>query len=140
MREIERLKEEILNDSARLYERNSFTFARYPSPSCFGNSCDDVNIFQTLNDIIRLRSRLGISSGELLSKYTARPFGKNLKYPVTLLKMKMDDRERCAFVERDGCRVYEARPWFRGRYLVGPASPKVGSDFLNGEFYFLLEE
>jgi Fe-S-cluster containining protein len=140
MREIERLKEEILKDYPRLDEKSTFRFACHPGVACYNNCCGDVNIFLTPYDIIRMKNSLGISSAEFLSKYTVSPFDKNLKYPVILLKMNEDDRKSCPFVDEAGCTIYSDRPWACRMYPLGLASPKDGPDTGNEEFYFLLEE
>jgi Fe-S-cluster containining protein len=140
MREIERLKEEILRDYERLDEKSEFRFACHPGVPCFNACCGDVNIFLTPYDIIRLKNSLGITSGEFLSKYTVSPFDKNLKYPVILLRMNDDEKKSCPFVGEAGCGVYEDRPWACRMYPLGMASPKEDSKSADEEFYFLLEE
>ena len=128
MREIERLKEEILESYPRLSEKSSFAFACHPAVSCFNDCCGDVNIPLTPYDIVRLKNALGTSSGEFLSKYTVSPFDENLEYPVIFLRMNEDDEKSCPLVSRDGCRVYEARPWPCRMYPLGLASPGEGED------------
>jgi Fe-S-cluster containining protein len=87
-----------------------------------------------------LKNNLGITSGEFLSKYTISPFDENLKYPIVMLKMNDDEKKSCQFVGKDGCRVYPDRPWACRMYPLGLASPKDGTDQLDGEFFFLLQE
>jgi Fe-S-cluster containining protein len=140
MREIERLKEEILKDYPRMTKKDTFSFACHPGVPCFNDCCADVNIFLTPYDIIRLKNRLGISSQEFLDKYTLMPIDKNLKYPVVLLQMNDDEKKSCPFVGRDGCRVYEDRPWSCRMYPLGLASPKEGHEQVHEDFYFLLRE
>jgi Fe-S-cluster containining protein len=81
-----------------------------------------------------------MSSGEFLSTYTVTHVDENLKYPVVLLRMNDDEKKSCPFVDKDGCRVYEDRPWPCRMYPLGMASPKQGSESLSEEFYFLLED
>jgi hypothetical protein len=140
MREIEKLKEEILKDYPRLTENSIFSFNCHHGLSCFNDCCGDVNIFLTPYDIVRLKNRLGVSSTEFLKKYTISPFDQNLKYPVVLLKMEENDRKTCHFVSKDGCTVYEDRPWSCRMYPLGMAAPGEGAEELNEEFYFLLKE
>ena len=140
MKEIEKLKEEILKDYPRLDKNSDFTFSCHPGVSCFNDCCSDVNIFLTPYDIVRLKNALGISSQEFLSKYTVSPFDKNLKYPVILLQMRDDEKTSCPFVTEKGCSVYEDRPWACRMYPLGLASPGENSPDLNEEFYFLLKE
>jgi hypothetical protein len=92
-REIERLKETILKEYPRLTEESEFCFKCHKDVPCFNACCRDVNIFLTPYDVIRLRKRLGITSGEFLSKYTLSPFDENISYPVLLLKME-DNEEK----------------------------------------------
>ena len=140
MREIERLKEEILRDYPRLDRNSSFTFACHPGVACFNDCCGDVNIFLTPYDIVRLKNALHISSQEFLDEYTILPFDKNLKYPVVLLRMNDDEKKRCPFVTGDGCSVYNDRPWSCRMYPLGLASPGADSESLDQGFYFLLKE
>ena len=140
MREIERLKEEILKDYERLNEKSTFKFACHSGVPCFNDCCGDINIFLTPYDIIRLKNHLGITSGEFLSEHTVSPFDKNLKYPVILLKMNDDEKKTCPFVGEKGCGVYEDRPWACRMYPLGLASPGDDSKASDEEFYFMLEE
>ncbi len=140
MREIEKLKETILKEYPRLTEDSPFTFRCHSGVSCFNECCADVNIFLTPYDIIRLKNRLGISSGEFLSKHTISPFDENLKYPIVILKMSDNEKKSCPFVGDDGCTVYTDRPWACRMYPLGLASPKEDDDSNEKEFYFLLEE
>ncbi|MEW5701787.1 MAG: YkgJ family cysteine cluster protein [Candidatus Zixiibacteriota bacterium] len=140
MQELERFKEEILKDYPRLSAQDAFTFACHPGVPCFNRCCADVNIFLTPYDVIRLKRALGISSQELLDRYTAMPFDRNLKYPVLMLQMNADETKSCPFVGPDGCRVYEDRPWSCRMYPLGLASPKASDKQPPGDFYFLLKE
>ena len=136
--EMDQLKRTILEQYPRLGVKDVFQFACHRNVSCFNDCCADVNIFLTPFDIIRLKNRLGITSGELLEKYTVSPFDQKQKYPVILLKMRDDEKQRCPFVTDEGCRVYEDRPWPCRMYPMGLASPKEGST--EEEFYFLMKE
>ena len=140
MREIQKLKEQILKEYPRLTEESSFSFRCHPGVACFNECCGDVNIFLTPYDIIRLKNNLGISSTDFLKKYTLTPFDKDLKYPVILLQMGDDEKKKCPFVGEKGCRVYPDRPWSCRMYPLGLASPGGDSEQLDQEFYFLLEE
>jgi len=140
MKEIERLKEEILKDYPKMTEDSSFAFACHPGVPCFNGCCADVNIFLTPYDIVRLRNNLGITSEEFLSKHTVSPFDKNLKYPVILLAMNDDEKKSCPFVGEGGCQVYEDRPWACRMYPLGMGSQKDSVGQTDNDFYFLLKE
>ncbi len=140
MKEIQRLKEAILKEYPRMTKDDTFTFKCHPGVPCFNQCCRDVNIFLTPYDILRLKNNLGITSSEVLSKYTISPFDKNLPYPVVMLKMEEDETKRCPFVTDQGCGVYGDRPWACRMYPLGLASPGEQNEELTEEFYFLLEE
>jgi len=140
MKEIERLKEEILKDYPRLDLDSEFTFACHSGVPCFNACCADVNIFLTPYDIIRLKNRLGITSQEFLDQYTILPMDKNLNYPVVLFRLNDDEKKTCQLVSPEGCTVYEDRPWACRMYPLGLASPKEGNAEVKDDFYFLLKE
>ncbi len=140
MKEVEKLKEQILKEYPRLDLNSEFSFACHSGVPCFNKCCADVNIFLTPYDIIRLKNRLGITSAEFLRKYTIAPFDEKLKYPVILFMMTEDDKKACQFVGPQGCTVYEDRPWACRMYPLGMASPGETNQELNKEFYFLLKE
>lgn len=133
------LKDAIINDYPRLGRHDSFKFACHPGVSCFNKCCNDVNIFLTPYDIVRLKNRLRISSGEFLEKYTLLPIEENLKHPIVMLRMD-DESKNCPFVSQEkGCTVYEDRPWSCRMFPLGVASSKeqgLGAE----EFFFLLHE
>jgi uncharacterized protein len=140
MKEIENLKNAILKEYPRLSRESEFCFNCHNKIACFNKCCGDVNIFLTPYDIIRLKKSLNITSGEFLRKYTLCPFDKNLKYPVILLKMEEDEKNRCPFVGDDGCRVYPDRPWSCRMYPLGMASAADGDEQLDKEFFFIMKE
>lgn len=137
----ELLKEKILEDHERLGPRDTFTFGCYPGISCFNTCCSDVNIFLSPYDVLRLKSRLGISSSEFLEKYTLLPVQKDMTVPVVLLRMEENETKSCPFVTPQGCGVYADRPWPCRMYPVGLAASRDTLDGFQGErFYFLLRE
>jgi len=132
-------KDKILKEYPRLKKTDTFRFACNPGVPCFNKCCNDVNIFLTPYDIIRLKNRLGIKSGEFLKKYTIIPLEENLKHPIVMFRME-DETLNCHLVGENGCTVYEDRPWSCRMFPVGIASPKESHEELNEEFYFILEE
>jgi len=140
MREIQKLKEEILKEYPRLKIDSEFSFGCHPGVPCYNACCGDVNIFLTPYDIIRLKNRLGITSEEFLKKYTLMPFDKNLAYPVVMFQMNDDEKKSCQFVAEQGCTVYEDRPWACRMYPLGLASPRQDQEQTDEEFYFLLHD
>lgn len=140
MNEIQELKEAILKYYPRLSQESSFRFSCHADVSCWNGCCGDVTIFLTPYDIIRLKRALDIPSQEFLSEYTVSHADENLKYPAVLLRMNDDDKKSCPFVDKDGCKVYEDRPWPCRMYPLGMASPNEGDGSLREEFYFILQD
>jgi hypothetical protein len=140
MKEIENLKETILKDYPRLKNDSEFKFSCHKNISCFNECCSDVNIFLTPYDVIRLKNKLGISSEELLDKYTFLPIDENQNHPVVMLRMNQDEKKSCPFVGSEGCTVYDDRPWSCRMFPLGVASPKENGTKDSSDFYFLLEE
>ncbi|MFC1563834.1 YkgJ family cysteine cluster protein [candidate division KSB1 bacterium] len=135
---LQNLKEEILKEYPRLNPEDKFKFACHPGVPCFNKCCQDINIFLTPYDIVRLKNRLGLRSDEFLSKYTIMPADQNQNYPIIQLKMNETEEKDCPFVTEKGCSVYEDRPWPCRTYPVGSASPKEGMG--EEHFYFMMKE
>jgi len=98
------------NSTQCLVGTSPFPFACHDALPCFTQCCKDVNIYLTPYDVLRLRQTLGVGSSEFLSKYTRSFLAKTTNIPVVQLAMDPGTLF-CPFVARDGCRVYENRPW-----------------------------
>ncbi len=139
MNEFEDIKEAILNNAPRFTENDRFKFSCHKGLSCFGHCCGDVNIFLTPYDVVRMKNRLGISSDEFLARYTLVPFTEKQPLPVVAIKMLDNEKKSCPFLNKEGCTIYEDRPWSCRMYPLGLASPASGNG-IEEEFYFLLQE
>ncbi len=140
-REHAKLREQILAERPRLGPDDSFRFGCHAGVACFNRCCNDVNIFLSPYDVLRMRERLGLGSTEFLEKHTLLPVQKDMTTPVVVLRMRDDDGHPCPFVEAAGCGIYADRPWPCRMYPLGLAASKDTSDGWRGErFYFLLEE
>ncbi|MFG1690840.1 YkgJ family cysteine cluster protein [Gemmatimonadota bacterium] len=136
-----RLEEKILSDHARMGLDDKFHFGCHPGISCFNNCCADVNIFLSPYDVLRLKSRLGMTSTDFLDKYALLPVQADMKTPVVVLRMNDDEAKTCPFLTESGCGVYTDRPWPCRMYPLGLAASKDTPDGWRGErFYFLLKE
>jgi hypothetical protein len=94
-----------------LLPSSAFKFVCEPGIPCYTSCCGDVNIFLTPYDVLRLRKRLNLTSGEFLGTFTTKLSGTNAIIPLVVLKMGKDPAKRCPFVTETGCTVYEDRPW-----------------------------
>ena len=131
----------IVAERPRMGPEDRFRFDCHPGLPCFNRCCGDVNIFLTPYDVLRMKRRLGMPSGEFLRRYTLLPVQEGMKTPVVLLRMGEDGRKSCPFVGEKGCGVYADRPWPCRMYPVGLASARGTEDGWRGErFYYLLDD
>ena len=97
-------------DVTPLSAQETFCFACHPAVPCFNECCRDLNQFLTPYDILRLKSHLGLSSGQFLALYTSQHVGRQSGLPIITLKPGDQKNLICPFVAPKGCRVYENRP------------------------------
>lgn len=92
-------------------------------------------------DIVRMKNRLGITSGELLDRYTYTHIDEKSSHPYAALKM-IDDGGECPFVTDEGCSIYEDRPSNCRYYPIGQGLMIMGSEkgAVNEEFYFFIKD
>lgn len=124
-------------ETVQLKRDDKFKFCCHKKVSCFTECCGGLDIFLTPYDILRMKNRLGITSGEFLLKHTETVILS--KTHVPLIKMNMNKNDgRCTFVRSvDGCTIYEDRPVACRYYPVGMGAMKGPR---GGDFYFLLKE
>lgn len=86
-----------------------FRFECHPGLPCYNQCCRDIDIFLSPYDVLRMKNRLGITSGEFLATYTSRVTSRSGLHFVQL-NMRPDDL-KCYFVTPKGCVIYPDRPW-----------------------------
>jgi Fe-S-cluster containining protein len=122
----------------RLTPESRFKFRCHPGVPCFTDCCGKTTIIITPYDILRLKERLGITSGEFLEKYTRREEHDKSGLPLVVMDMPRFGGV-CPFVRPvTGCQVYSDRPATCRYYPVGQGMliTEEGLD----EFYFLIKE
>jgi uncharacterized protein len=119
---------------------NSFSFACHSGLSCFTECCRDLRLVLTPYDILRLKNRLGLTSGDFLDQYTVIKPGEHNGFPAVLLKMQEGERRLCPFVTPSGCRIYEDRPGACRIYPIGRASSRTQGQGKAREFHFVVKE
>jgi len=132
-------------DPVRLGPDSKFQFKCHKGVKCFNQCCRDINIILTPYDIIRLKTRMGISSEEFLALYTEPQILEKTDLPVVMLKLLDEEgsdpeRKACPFVREDGCLVYVDRPTTCRYYPLGVASLSHKGDSDEDEFYFFVHE
>ena len=124
---------------------SEFRFRCYPGISCFTRCCRNIEVLLTPYDVIRMKKRLGLSSTELLARYTRYREDEKTTHPLAFLKMKEEGEKLCPFVdEKEGCRIYEDRPTACRYYPVGQATHRVAGEkpdeAVHQEFYVIVKE
>lgn len=99
---------------------DNFSFSCHKGLTCFNSCCTNINLYLTPYDILRMKKRLGISSDEFLQTYTIPMFMKEIGHPIVILRMLDDMKKSCPFVSKQGCTIYEDRPWSCRVYPLDP--------------------
>jgi uncharacterized protein len=124
----------------RLGYKDRFQFKCHPGVSCFTECCRGIQIILTPYDIIQLKTRLGLPSGDFLAIYTEPHLLEKTDMPMVTLKRLDDDQSSCPFVRQTGCLLYADRPTACRYYPLGVAAlqHKEGADD-DGFFFFVHE-
>ncbi len=126
----------------RLERDSEFKFRCYPGISCFTNCCRNMNIILTPYDIIRIKTRLGLTSDLFLRLYTKPEILGITGLPVARLLMLEELDGKCPFVTPDGCQIYTDRPVSCRYYPIGIASLRQQEKHAGEEeeFFFVVKE
>ena len=121
---------------------SKFKFGCHNDMSCFTSCCSRTSIILTPYDIVRMKNRMGISSGDFLEKYTYTYIDEEISHPYAVLEVMDDNKEGCPFVTPKGCSIYEDRPSNCRYYPVGQGIMIIGSEEgpVNEEFYFFIRD
>ena len=117
-----------------------FHFNCHKGISCFTECCAKLRLILTPYDILRMKNRLKLTSGEFLERYTDTILDNNSRFPMVKLKMMSDQKQACPFVTNDGCSIYEDRPEACRLYPVGRASAMVDGEKDARERFFMVAE
>jgi Fe-S-cluster containining protein len=97
-------------DQASLSLDSTFTFHCHADLPCFNQCCRTPTIILSPYDILRLKQALGITSGELLQRYTRQEIEPESNLPLVLIDPCRSEESRCPFLGAPGCLVYAHRP------------------------------
>ncbi len=140
MEENRTVKGPAVDPDCRLSVEETFRFACGPHVPCFTECCGKLELLLTPYDLLRLRTRLGMSSGEFLDKHCTVRWKTSHGFPEVMMKMDLDSDKRCPFVTVRGCSVYEDRPGACRIYPLGRGSTSHPMDGSRREFYFTVRE
>ncbi len=121
-----------------LKNADEIQFRCHKGVSCFNACCKQADVTLTPYDIVRLKQRLGLTSGELLKQHTV-PFQMDA-HGVPGVKLKTDESGACLFVRDEGCSVYGDRPTACRYYPVGLMAMRPKDSPTDKAGYFLIQE
>ncbi len=129
-------------EPVKLTLNSKFKFRCHKGIDCFTKCCSGIDILLTPYDILRIKNRLEISSGEFLERYTYIHIDEKPSYPFVMLRMLDDEKKSCPFVTPEGCTIYADRPSNCRYYPIGQGMLKKheGESIINEEFYFFIRE
>lgn len=107
--------------------------------SCYNACCRQADIALTPYDVLCLKERLGMRSGEFLQKHTVPYEMDGDGLPGVKLRTH-DDAPVCLFMNDDGCSVYGSRPSACRYYPVGLLAKHVAGSGSDEMTYHLVKE
>ncbi len=119
---------------------SEFQFDCYPGLSCFNQCCKKTDIQLLPYDILKLKRRNKMTSGEFVSRYTL-PFEMDHHGMPGLKLRKKPGSNECVFLEEAGCSVYEDRPTACRYYALGSMGVhKKDSDNVETVYFTVKED
>lgn len=114
-------------------------FSCHKGIACFNACCKNIDITLTPYDILRLKRRLGLTSGEFLLGFTV-PYEME-KDGIAGVKFKpVEGGTACQFMTDEGCSVYKDRPTACRYYPVALVSMRKQDEYTDITSYALVKE
>ena len=107
--------------------------------ACWNACCSNIDISLTPYDILRLKRRLGIGSGEFLEKYTL-PYEMEQGGIAGVKLRPVENGAACQFMTAEGCGVYQDRPTACRYYPVALLSMRRQDEYTDRNSYALVKE
>ena len=106
---------------------------------CWNACCANIDIQLTPYDILRLKNRLELSSGDFLKQYTV-PFEMDKDGMPGVKFRPVANGTACQFMTPEGCGVYEDRPTACRYYPVALLSMRNQNESTDRTSYALVQE
>ncbi|MDH4284213.1 MAG: YkgJ family cysteine cluster protein [Gallionellaceae bacterium] len=107
--------------------------------ACWNACCSNIDISLTPYDILRLKRRFGIGSGEFLKDYTI-PYEMEQGSIAGVKLRPVTNGTACQFMTPEGCSVYEDRPTACRYYPVALLSLRKQDEYTDRNSYALVKE
>lgn len=107
--------------------------------SCWNACCSNIDISLTPYDILRLKNRFEMGSGEFLKKYTV-PYEMEQNSIAGVKLRPVANGTACQFMTPEGCSVYEDRPTACRYYPIALLSMRRQDEYTDRDSYALVKE
>lgn len=114
-------------------------FRCHKDVGCWNACCSNIDITLTPYDIIRLKNRLDMSSGDFLKAYTL-PYEMDQDGTPGVKLRPVEGGTACQFMTPEGCSVYEDRPTACRYYPVALLSLRNQEEYTDRTSYALVQE
>ena len=122
-----------------LAEDATLQFRCHRDIKCWNACCSNIDIPLTPYDILRLKRRLDMASGEFLNQYSV-PFEMD-KDGMPGVKLKpVEGGTACQFMTPEGCGVYEDRPTACRYYPVALLTMRRSDEYVDRSAYAMVKE
>ncbi|MCX7168262.1 MAG: YkgJ family cysteine cluster protein [Rhodocyclales bacterium] len=114
-------------------------FSCHKGIGCWNACCSNIDISLTPYDVLRMKSRLGITSTEFLKNYTV-PYEMD-KDSIAGVKLRpVEEGTACRFMKPEGCGIYEDRPTACRYYPVALLSMRKQDEYVDRDSYAIVKE
>lgn len=107
--------------------------------ACWNACCSNIDISLTPYDILRLKRRFEMGSGEFLQKYTV-PYEMEQNSIAGVKLRPVANGTACQFMKPEGCSVYEDRPTACRYYPIALLSMRRQDEYTDRNSYALVKE
>ncbi len=122
-----------------LGEKTSLKFSCHRGVKCWNACCSNIDIPLTPYDVLRLKKRLDMPSGDFLKQYSV-PFEMD-KDGMPGIKLKpVENGTACQFMTPEGCGVYEDRPTACRYYPVALMTMRRSDEYVDRSAYAMVKE
>ena len=117
--------------------KSVFCFRCGPDVKCYRSCCRKLDLILYPYDIIRLKTRISVSSEEFMRRYTKLGSSSHPFFPAVMLLMSENEEQTCPFLDNNGCTVYEDRPTACRTYPLERAVDRSQDRGRPQEYYFM---
>jgi Fe-S-cluster containining protein len=117
--------------------KSVFHFRCGPDVQCYMSCCRKLDLMLYPYDVIKLKSRLSLSSEEFMRRYTRLGSSSHPFFPSIMLRMAENEQQTCPFLDKGGCTVYTDRPTACRTYPLERAVDRRPKRGRSEEYYFM---